>query len=188
MRISPPWSALLLVSLCSCGDEVVVGNGRLVETRRSVEPFSRIAIDNSFRVQVDLGKQSVTLLLDDNLEPHVRTRVVLGELWLQPDPHLDLVPSRGTLLDIVSPAIRALEVANETLLTGKTNGPDIVLEASDQATLDVEALDARTVSIEASGQSRVRQTGSGRRLLIEAAGEAVVQSEVSAEEVEIQGI
>jgi cytoskeletal protein CcmA (bactofilin family) len=180
------WAWLLLVSLTACGgDEVIRGNGQLVTTTRSAPPFSGVSISDGLRAEVDVGAQTVTLLVDDNVAPHVRTDVEAGALVVGEDEGFDLLPSPGAVARIVSPTIEALEASGSSIVTATTNGANVTLAASGTATITAETTAASSVSIDAAGAGHIHLSGVGPRLVIDASEASKVESDVAGEDAEI---
>ncbi len=78
---------VLTLALSACSQAFAVeGSGVETTQTRTVEPFDRVRIEGSAEAIVRIGEpQKVTIVGDDNLLEHVRTRVVDGTLELGMD-------------------------------------------------------------------------------------------------------
>lgn len=178
---------LLLLGLSAChGDEVLRGNGQLVESSRSVSAFTGVSISDEIEAEVELGATALTLHYDANLLDHVRTRVDAGVLDIGAAADVDLDPSPGAVVRVKNPTVGRLEASGASRLRAMTNGADVTLAASGASEIDAEARDADLVSVEASGSSHVRITGAGPRIAVDASGAATVESEVPGVDVDVE--
>ena len=75
--------ALLILS---CSKETIDGSGTLLSESRNVEYFTKVSSEGVFEVTITQGiQQSVEVTADNNIIPHIRTRVVNNELRLYLD-------------------------------------------------------------------------------------------------------
>jgi hypothetical protein len=179
------WALLLLGSLTACGDSVIRGDGQLVTSHRSAPAFSGVSVSDDLVAEVGVGEQSITLLFDANVAPHVRTDVESEALVVGEDEGFDLLPSPGAVARIVSPTVGALEASGASVVTATANAPSVTLAAAGTATITADTTAASSVSIDASGSAFIRLSGVGPHLVIDASDASTVASDVAAEDAAI---
>lgn len=86
MNKYPLLVAFTLVTLFSCTKESIEGSGTIVSEFRNIDYFDKISSNGVFEVSITQGEQqSVKVTTDDNIMPHLKTRVVNNELELYLD-------------------------------------------------------------------------------------------------------
>lgn len=179
------WALLLLGSLTACGDSVIRGDGQLVTSHRSAPAFTGVSISDDLVAEVGVGDQSITLVFDANVEPHVRTELESGALVVGEDEGFDLLPSPGAVARIVSPTVGAVDASGASVVTATANALDVTLAATGTATITASTTAASSVSIDAAGAAFIRLSGVGPRLVVDASDASTVESDVAGEDAAI---
>jgi hypothetical protein len=176
-----------LWALAGCSNEQIHGSGRLVEEQRLVGPFTGVEISDRLGAEVGMGENEVTLFLDDNLLPLVRTAVVADTLEIgNPDEGTDLVPSAGAWIRIASPAMDRLSASGSARFTGAVSGGLLALRGSGDSSMVLDVSAGEHVTAQASGMSRVQLFGSAPRIVVDASGEAAVDSAMPCENADVE--
>ncbi len=159
-----------LLALPAAARSSIEGDGKPATQRREVPAFEKIDLETSADVNVRVGgERSVSVTIDGNLEPHLRTEVRGGVRHIRTDENLDArSPAR---VDVTVPALREfdLEGSGDVAIDGGAGPLQLGIEGSGDVRLEGRA-DALRVSVEGSGDVRwhgeakvesVSTTGSG---------------------------
>jgi hypothetical protein len=150
-------AAAVVLSLAACahgtahaGGTPVRGDGRKMTEARDVPDFDAVALQGAIDARVKVGPaRSVSITIDANLQPLVRTTVEDGRLVVRTEGDLDW---RGDAwVEISVPALRELSTAGsgDAAVEGSTGG-DLALRTS--------------------GSGDLRWRGEARRLLVSTSG------------------
>lgn len=156
-------------SALACGVLVIAcvqrfdGNGVLVEEARAARDFERVMANGGLDLTVSEGEFAVTVRIDENLQPYVRTSVQGGTLRVSVDDGNigDKLPGPHVLISM--PALRDAETAGP----GGVSAEGFVSEGP--------------VSLELTGSGRLRWSGSAGALDAVLAGSGELAIEGSAE-------
>src|SRR5688572_26470236 len=97
--------------LLGTGCDTINGSGVSAEERRDVAPFRHVHVKAGLHADVRPGPQSVVVFGDDNIVPHVVTRVSGSVLTIEPERDFDpVVP--------LSIAVSAPELSGASLEAG----------------------------------------------------------------------
>jgi hypothetical protein len=116
------------------------GSGVRAEAERTLEAFDRIEIHAFADVHVSFGAQRVLVSGDDNVVPHLTTRVDAGELQIDMETNLAITYNLPLRVEVTMPALTAVHAR----FSGKLTITDV---KATELTLDCYATDAA-----ASGQ------------------------------------
>ncbi len=133
------------------------GSGTINAEQRDAAGFSSIKVGGAFRVEVHAGGSghSVEVEGDDNLLRHVRTEVAEGTLRIFSDRKIS--PTAPIVVRVSAPGIEKVEVAGAADAT-------------------VDGLLNETLSIDASGASKLRLSGETSELNLEVSGASRVEA------------
>jgi hypothetical protein len=142
------FAATVLISSCVVPVDIVIdddgdihGSGRVVTESRSIAAFDGVAVSAVGRLIVEqTGYESLTVTAEDNILPHLRSRVVDGLLELGPRAGVSLHPRREIVYHLTA------EWLTDILGSGA-----VEIEAYD--------LDTPFLGIELSGASHLDATG-----------------------------
>lgn len=169
--------AILTVSACNGGVNVIRGSGNVITEDRQVANFDRIALEGSGQVIVTQGgSESLTVETDDNVMEHVKTEVEGGTLTL------GLVTGLPTGLNIQSTTRLIFYVGVDDLAGLSISGSgDIEGEM-----IEAERLDA---SVSGSGNVRISNlTASEMQAEISGSGEVdLAGGEAAEQDISISG-
>ncbi len=168
---------LITVLYCGCEEfnlasEQVRGSGKAATEQRSVSGIHAVRLAGVGALRIEVGKQeSLRIDADDNILPHITTRVEGGELTIGIERGISVhpsVPSRYAL------AVRQLDQ----------------VELSGSGTISAAALTAGTMKAEVSGSGDItfdELTGKQFSGQISGSGKIEVSGKVEAGEIEISG-
>ncbi|MGC4121710.1 MAG: head GIN domain-containing protein [Myxococcales bacterium] len=148
----------------------VDGNGKLKEELREVPEFHAIHVGGGIQGTVTLGvKASVKVEADENLLPHIRTRVEGGELVV--DTKESISPTRPVKLTVVVTRLDGAGVSGGARLTAAASaGPKFAVKASGGAKLEVTGIASDECAVDTSGGSSVTLSGKAKKVLVETSG------------------
>lgn len=101
---------LLLLSLASCGfEEMVTPSGMYVSTNRSVQPFTKVSVENGFTLLLTPG-DSLALRIEtyENMQHYVTTRVVNGTLIVDEAEGYDIVGDARVVVHVTCRTLEAI--------------------------------------------------------------------------------
>jgi len=180
--------ALSAVSLTGCGKLHMLfgggpsytGSGVLKTETRNVGSFHAIEIGGATEAEVKIGpKLSLQITSDDNLLPHIRTKVENGKLIID---HEGSFTSQNQIKAVITvPSLDSLDVfgagkmnvtgvqgsklaidisgASEITVAGNINA--VELDASGASQAKLSALRAKSIKVDASGASQVDVAAEG---------------------------
>lgn len=157
------FAAALFLAACgpegSCG--LVAGSGRLDSVLRTVQPFTRIAVQDGIQATVARGQHRVvTVKGDDNLLQYVETRVEGERLLLRWQQGLLLSGTFPIEVDVTSDAVEGVEATNGSAVKANaTSAPEFTVTVSGESRATVLALESKRLIIDASGSSSVDVSG-----------------------------
>jgi hypothetical protein len=113
-----------MVLLASSCRKRIEGSGRYVTVERNVSPFTEIESDGNFNVTVKQDSvQSVTLYGEDNILPHLTTRVEGHRLRIYYDHDLfKKFDNNGVVVHVTVPELNSLNLTG----SGNINGEGIL--------------------------------------------------------------
>ena len=169
---------LTFLALSGCGG-LVSGSGRAAQAERTVGPWRTLDVASGIHATVTRGAPAVTLTGDDNLLPLIETVVEGDTLHVRLVPntvawnHLELTAEvQGEVLEGVHASGSATVEGDAT----PTRGAPFVLDASGSSHVDLGALDATEVQVNASGASVVTLEGVADALTVSASGASTVDT------------
>jgi hypothetical protein len=147
--------ALVWLAASSCtkkNDESTAGSGVQASATRTVPPFARLSVGSMLEVSVKVGSDGpLEIKGDDNLLPHVTSRVENGMLTLDVD-----VKAKKSMPLEARVSTRRLEAVN----------------ASVASKVDIQGLSAEKFAARAAGAGRVTAAGSAQSLELVGKGAA----------------
>jgi hypothetical protein len=161
-----PLALALLLPAMGCVD-ILDGNGVRVDVARDVRGFDRVTALGGLDVEISEGDFSVTVSIDENLEPDVLTTVEGGTLTIEVDDANIREKLPGPHVIIAMPALRDAETAGKGSLTAT----------------DFEA--SAPVSLELTGSGTLSWSGRATELDAVLAGDGTLSIEGSAESTEL---
>jgi Putative auto-transporter adhesin, head GIN domain len=158
--------------LVACDWHGLRGNGDLKTENRSLTPFANLDVSGAFTIDWATGSPAVSIVTDENLLNHVRTRVSGDKLIIDTDTHIS--PRRGLKVTVTSQNLRGAQLSGAVRFEAeKLAGPSFFLETSgaSRATLegtvgdltasmtgasrlDAENLHTRTAALSVTGAGR----------------------------------
>ena len=160
----------------------VNGSGNVVTESRALGPFHAVSFSGvgnpgatADLVLEQTGSPSLTITAEDNIQPFLVSEVVDGWLTLGVAPNTNLGPVQQIEFRLTVPALDALSVlgaarvdatgidtdrldvvvngATTVTIAGRADHQDITIRGA--STYDASWLDSRTVTVDATGASRV---------------------------------
>lgn len=166
-------STLALASLAGC--EQVVGSGELVTETRVTPSFSRVRVSNALVATIRNGDTDVSLTMDDNLLPLVRTRVEGDVLVVDVEEDVTILPSEGARIVIASPRVEGVSLSGASVASVESRCDDVRLAASGSSVLRAR-IEAEAVIVDVSGASDATLSGVATTLDVVASGSSSVDS------------
>jgi len=173
-RSAAALAALLALPAAAHEEGGIEGDGKPTTERRDVGAFEEIELDTSADVSVRVGgERAVSVTIDGNLQPHLRTEVRRGALVIRSDRSLH--PRTDVRVDVTVPALRRFELSGsgDVAIDGGAGALQLAIEGSGDLRWKGEATELRT-SIEGSGGFRLE--GRADRLEVEVEGSGDVNA------------
>lgn len=139
----------------------VSGSGTIVSETREVSGFARVVLAGEGDVIVTPGSgPSLEIETDDNLLPHVVSRVQGGELVLSTEEGIDLDPSGTVTYRIGVPAITGIELVGAgTLDVGRVETDRFEVLLAGAGNIRVDALFADRIDATLAGAGSISVSG-----------------------------
>jgi hypothetical protein len=156
MRKKLMLAAVLTMGLVGCAD--IQGNGDIVEQERPAGVFFGVFLAEGLHGEVAVGPEpSVKIRGDSNLLEYVRLELRDGVLTSEFDGGSGLFPSEPIVVTIITPTLKELRALNGTHL-------------------NASGIDTTGFSLNVSGRSQVKVSGSAEKLNLATAGDSDVQA------------
>ncbi len=149
----------------------IEGDGKPTTQRREAAGFDRIELDTSADVAVRVGgAHQVSVTIDGNLQPHLRTEVRNGTLVIGSDESLH--PRGRSRVEVIVPALRkfSLQGSGDVVIDGGSGPLHLALEGSGDVRWKGEASELRA-SIEGSGDVRLEGRADSLKVSVEGSGD-----------------
>ncbi|NNE69334.1 MAG: DUF4097 family beta strand repeat protein [Rhodothermales bacterium] len=120
---------LAAVALPLAAQSPVKGSGNVIEQVRPLDRFTAVSIDFVADVQIAIGESpGIELVTDDNILPHIGTRIRGGTLMVSQDRWI--APSIRTRIRITTPMMARLETSGySTVEVSGVSGPRFAVDA-----------------------------------------------------------
>jgi hypothetical protein len=182
MRITASLAMASLLAASGCGIAVlgtgipVTGSGVTRQETRELADFHGVDVSAAFEATVKLGpKPSVTLDVDDNLLPLIKTDVIDGRLVVRYAEGHNVRTNKPQKLTIVAPSLDYVGARGATRIVATVGeGKSMKVEASGASSIRVEGLAADSIVVKAEGSSQVTLSGRGKKLTLGASGASKV--------------
>jgi hypothetical protein len=169
-------SALVIFSGCDSlilgGGPLIVGSGVVKTESREVPAFTEVEITSALEATVSIGeKPSVTLTMDDNLLPLVKTEVEGGKLVVRYQSGSNIQAKSPQKVALVAPSLAAIAATGAAKVVATVGeAKSMKLEALGAGRLEVKGLDAESVDVTSEGAGQVELAGQAKRLTLDASG------------------
>ncbi len=147
------------------------GDGTPATQRREVAAFERIELDTSADVAVRVGgERQVSVTIDGDLQPHLRTEVRDGTLVIRSDESLH--PRGPARVEVTVPALRKFSLAGsgDVVIEGGAGPVHLAIEGSGDLRWTGDASELRT-SIEGSGDVRLEGRAESLKVSVDGSGD-----------------
>lgn len=174
MRRTAAALVLLLALPAAARDRAAKGDGKPTTERREVGAFDAVRLDTSADVTVHVGgAPAVSVTVDGNLQPHLRTDVRGGTLVISADRSLDAHPDAR--VEVTVPALRRFELSGsgDVAIDGGAGPIALAIEGSGEVRWNGEATELRA---EIAGSGDVRLEGRADRLDVSVRGSGDVNA------------
>jgi hypothetical protein len=139
--------------LGGCTVQPLKGDGKISVDHRQISNFTSLEAAGAFVVQWSSGPPSLTVTADQNLLPHIRTRVS-GDL-LKIDTDTPIVPTRRVTIVVSSGALTRVDLAGAVALTAsRVTSAAFLLTATGASTINVDG-NVSELNVELTGASRL---------------------------------
>ncbi len=196
-RVCMALALMLLFVTTALAQKPVNGNGKIVEQMRPLGQFSSVSLNFSADITIVNGETpSFRIEADENVLPHIGTRIRGGELQITQDRWIE--PSTAVKIRVGAPFTSEVTTSGySNLIVEGIKGPRFVVEAgvgtvelygsadrlqarTKTGTIDASALDAKYADVEISSHGKVR-LGSMSKLVAEVSSNGTVIYEGSPE-------
>lgn len=146
---------LATMFLVSCGEQ---GSGVLMSEDRFVGEFAAVDVAGALHAQIEIDEPlSVVAEFDDNLLDNLQTDVRGDTLYIWCDPECD--PSSGAVIRITMPMLVSIDVSGASLVeAGLFSDETLSLDASGASRIEVHG-SVNELEVDASGASRIEAGG-----------------------------
>ena len=175
----PCWLLLSGCDMAAIGTTATItGSGVPKDEKRVLAPFTKVEVSAMFEATVASGPdRSVSLQVDDNLLPLIRTRVVDGRLTIDFIDGTIIVTSRPQKVAIVAPdLVEIIARGAAKVLADGVTGESFRVKSEAASSIELKRLDVRSLDVEASGAGRVTLQGRGKALTLDASGSSKLRA------------
>jgi hypothetical protein len=171
-----PWllTALILSSCNYFGGKRIRGNGNITTREHRTGAFHSVDVSGAIHVYVkqDSVMQPVKVETDENLQDLVEITESNGVLYISPEDHFNLSPSRDVIVYVSSSQYKGLAVSGASWIRSENklvSNETFELGASGASEIKL-ALKAPRVNAETSGASDITLSGETRDLSLQGSG------------------
>lgn len=170
--------ALLAFSIVAISSPAkrVKGSGNVIKETRNVTGFHSIDVGGAFEIElIKSTSEKVVIEADDNIMPHIITKVSGGELDISTDA--DINNPNELKITIYYKSINELDISGAADLYSsdvlKSENLELDFSGASEVTLK---LDVGTLEIDLSGASKIELEGQAGMVKLDASGAAVVHA------------
>ena len=182
MRPTIGMAVIALLAISGCDGALqgagppVKGSGVTKEETRDLPAFDEVEVNSTFEAKVVIGPvPSVTLNVEENLLPLVKTEVKDGRLFVSFEGGRNVRPTKPTKVDIVVPSLDFLGANGASKVIASVGEcKSLAVESGGASSIEVDGLASDSVGVKANGSSRVILKGRGVRLAVDASGASSV--------------
>jgi len=129
-------------------------------------------VSSGIHATVDRGAHAVTVRAEDNLMPFIETFLQEGALVVRVRPSVAIAPTRRIDVTITTETLAALSLSGGASGLASFGGAhdDFIATLSGGSELTLSKLDARVLTVDASGGSRALVSGTAESLTLTASG------------------
>jgi hypothetical protein len=169
---------VMLAAACLTACNYVNGDGKLMtKTHDPVDAFTDLSIGGGLTVKASTGPQKVTLTVDDNLFDYFHITVANGVLSVQTDPGVDVQPSKGSTLELVTPTLCNIELSGATLATADVSACDAqTFDLSGSSELTTSTVVTQQLTVQGSGASTFTLSGTAPSVTAHLSGASHLKS------------
>lgn len=153
--------ALLCNQSCAQGNKKIKGNGNIRSETRGTGDFSRIDCPGSFHIFISQGNNTaVKVEADENLLPHIVTRVKGNTLTIKTENRVSLNPSKPINVFVTVKQLEALHLSGSSIVTTQNTlyCPQLSVAVSGMARLDLR-VDGQSLGTDISGTGKIHLQG-----------------------------
>lgn len=167
-------TALLLSSCSYFGGKRIRGNGNITTREHRTGAFHSVEVSGAIHVYVkqDSSMQPIKVETDENLQDLVEITESNGVLYISPEDHFNLSPTRDVTVFVATTQFRGLSVSGASWIRGENklmSNETFELGASGASEIKLE-LKAPRVNAEISGASDITLSGETRDLSLQGSG------------------
>jgi len=167
-------TAFIFSSCHYLGGKRVRGNGNITTKEHRTGQFHSVEVSGAIHVYVkqDSVMQPVKVETDENLQDLVEIFESNGVLYISPEDHFNLDPTRSITVYVAAPKFRSLAVSGASWIRGEnkltsSETLDLGVSGASEIKLDVKA---PRINAETSGASEITLSGETKDLNLEGSG------------------
>lgn len=179
-------AALLAVLPFNACGQVLVGDGRIETEVRELPAFNSISLSGSGELRVHRGRQKVTVSVDSNILPYVRTAVSGGTLEIGLKPTVGVLKMSKLIVEVTMPGLEGLSVSGSgDAFVDRFEGDSFEGAISGSGKLKAD-LSYRAVAFTISGSGRIDLEGRTADAKLRVSGSGDIRAkDFAAEEAEV---
>lgn len=168
-----------MVAATGCNFQTIQGSGVAKTETRKVDDFHAVEVGGAIQATVKIGdKPSVVLEGDDNLVPLIETKVEKGRLVIGTTGGVGYSTKIGLKATITAPKLDALEASGAAKLDATAATSDaFAIDLSGPSDANVSGLDAKSVTIKASGARHLTVKGKATSLTLDVSGACKIDAD-----------
>ncbi|MEA3504200.1 MAG: head GIN domain-containing protein [Bacteroidota bacterium] len=160
------------ISLTGCVNLLngIKGNGEVIKEERSIKDFSRIEISGAFEINlIPSDSPSLSIESDENIMPHIITRVQGNTLVIDTDKHISSVTELH--INIYYTNIKHIDLSGAVEIEGEINNPNknLYIKGSGASEMRMDII-ANKLSLDMSGASEINLLGICNEVILEGSG------------------
>jgi Putative auto-transporter adhesin, head GIN domain len=153
------------------------GNGNVIKQTRNAVNFTRIEINRGLNVTVEQSESYfVEVEVDENLQPHIITKVENGTLIITTDESINL--TNGLKIHVKLPLLTYIDTSSGSTCKSKgiLVGTDITVKSSSGSTSNLD-LKYDTISSKSSSGSSITLSGKALKLSTDSSSGSSIEAE-----------
>ena len=180
-------------TIASCSEGKVSGSGNVVEEQRAVSDFNEVHVSGIGNLIVEMGDEELLRIkADDNLLPHIKTKVKDSKLTIKIERGFNLAPSGPIYYYVTAKQLDKIAFAGSgSVETGELNAEDFSLKLVGDAKGHIDGLVSESLEVEINGSGDVevgKLHAESLEVSISGSGNTTIESgEVEEQEINIAG-
>ncbi|MEM7019192.1 MAG: head GIN domain-containing protein [Pseudomonadota bacterium] len=156
------FTAFGLLTACSIGwGDSIKGSGNVTTESRDVSDFYIVAFSTLGQVKISTtGQETLSIKAEDNLLPHLKSRIDDGVLYLETENNVNIKPTKPIEFTLGVKELIGLKLSGAgSIKADSMQGTDLSVRLSGKGSLQVSSMQGTNIATKLSGEGNINLAG-----------------------------